>query len=196
MGHGSFPGSRDAEGHESTGIPFWLGRDPIPDVASTCSSRAHSPLPPAPLHLWVRGLGLALLLLLATMPAFAIDPMPFADRAEEVRFQNLLRELRCLQCQNQTLADSDADIARQLREEIFRMMNEGQSDAQIKDFLTARYGDFVLYKPPVKSGTWLLWFGPFLILAGAATALVVHLRKRRGVAAAPAANQARDEEDW
>jgi cytochrome c-type biogenesis protein CcmH len=136
------------------------------------------------------------LLLTASIPAFAIDPMPFTDRSEEVRFQNLLRELRCLQCQNQTLADSDADIARQLREEIFRMMNEGQSDDQIKDFLTARYGDFVLYRPPVKSGTWLLWFGPFLILAGAGVALVVHLRKRRGPAVAPVASQARDEEDW
>ncbi|MGE4069768.1 MAG: cytochrome c-type biogenesis protein [Lysobacterales bacterium] len=142
------------------------------------------------------GYFLIAMLLVSSMGAFAIDPMPFEDRSEEVRFQNLLRELRCLQCQNQTLADSDADIARQLREEIFRMMNEGQSDEQIKEFLTARYGDFVLYKPPVKSGTWLLWFGPFLILAGAALALVIHLRKRRGVTAAPAAGQARDEEDW
>lgn len=195
-GHGSFPGSRNTEGQDSAGIPFRLGRGRILDLASTRSSRAPHPVPRAPLHPWIRRLGLALLLLLATLPALAIDPMPFQDRAEEVRFQNLLRELRCLQCQNQTLADSDADIARQLREEIFRMMNEGQSDEQIKDFLTARYGDFVLYKPPVKSGTWLLWFGPFLILAGAAMALVVHLRKRRGVTAAPAADQARDEEDW
>ena len=126
---------------------------------------------------------------------FAIDPMEFTDRAEEVRFQGLLRELRCLQCQNQTLADSDADIARQLRNEVFRMIREGQTDDQIKDFMTARYGDFVLYNPPVKSGTWLLWFGPFVILGGGALALAVHLRKRRANAA-PVSNTAREEEDW
>lgn len=145
----------------------------------------------------LRILAFAALSLVAALPALAIDPMDFkGDRAEEVRFQDLLRELRCLQCQNQTLADSDADIARQLRNEIFRMMNEGQSNDQIKEFLTTRYGDFVLYKPPVKRGTWLLWFGPFLILAGAAVALVIHLRKRRGSGPAPAAESAREEEDW
>jgi len=134
-------------------------------------------------------------LMVTSMQAYAIDPMPFTDRAEEVRFQGLLRELRCLQCQNQTLAESDADIARQLRNEVFRMIREGQTNDQIKDFMTARYGDFVLYNPPVKMGTWLLWFGPFVILAGGALALAVHLRKRR-VDAAPVTSTARDEEDW
>lgn len=122
--------------------------------------------------------------------------MEFKDRAEEVRFQELLRELRCLQCQNQTLADSDADIARQLRVEVHRMMEEGKTNDEIKNFLTDRYGEFVLYRPRVETGTWLLWFGPFVILAGGALALVIHLRKRRGNAAAPLATTARDEEDW
>ena len=144
---------------------------------------------------WPRALLLAVALAFGTS-AFAIDPMPFADRAQEVRYQNLLRELRCLQCQNQTLADSDADIARQLRNEVFRMIGEGKSDDEIKDFMTARYGEFVLYRPKVESGTWLLWFGPFVILAGGALALVLHLRKRRTGATAPAATAARDEEDW
>ena len=123
---------------------------------------------------------MAVLLALALGNAtWAIDPMPFKDRAEEVRFQELARELRCLQCQNQTLADSEADIARQLREEIFRMMREGQDNDQIKAFMTARYGDFVLYKPPVKGGTWGLWFGAFVILAAAAVASRVGGARRR-----------------
>ncbi len=127
--------------------------------------------------------------------ALAIDPMPFNDRAEEVRFQDLLRELRCLQCQNQTLADSDADIARQLREEVFKLMREGRSNDEIKDFLIARYGEFVLYKPRVESSTWLLWFGPFVILAGGAIAVVLTLRKRRRIDST-ATNLPPDEEDW
>jgi len=137
------------------------------------------------------------LLLMTTSWAFAIDPMPFTDRAEEVRFQDLLRELRCLQCQNQTLADSDADIAKQLREEVFRLMRENQSNDEIKDFLIARYGAFVLYKPRVESSTWLLWFGPFVLLAGGAAVLFSSMRRRRAKEGAlipsPAPN---DEEDW
>jgi len=148
------------------------------------------------LRILLRSLVIALVLAATALPALAIDPMPFTDRAEEVRYQGLLRELRCLQCQNQTLADSDADIARQLRNEVFRMIREGKSDDEIKDFMTARYGDFVLYRPKVGSGTWLLWFGPFVILAGGALALVLHLRKRRAGAATPAATAVRDEEDW
>jgi len=97
--------------------------------------------------------------------AVAIDPLPFANPAEELRFQQLVRELRCLVCQNQNLADSDAELAKDLRAEVFELMRSGKDDAQIKQFLTDRYGDFVLYKPPVKPGTWLLWFGPLLMLA-------------------------------
>lgn len=108
---------------------------------------------------------LLLLLMSISFSVAAIDPLPFADRAEEVRFQNLVRELRCLVCQNQNLADSDADLAKDLRAEVFELMHGGKSDAEIKHYLTDRYGDFVLYKPPVKPGTWLLWFGPLLVLA-------------------------------
>ena len=138
----------------------------------------------------------AVALMLSTS-AFAIDPMPFNDRTEEIRFQELLRELRCLQCQNQTLADSDADIAKQLREEIFRLMREGQSNDQIKDYLIARYGEFVLYNPRVESSTWLLWFGPFALLAGGAVVLLRTMRKRRSMTSTPAlAGTPADEEDW
>ena len=139
---------------------------------------------------------LAVALLIACTSLAAIEPLEFADRAEELRYQQLLRELRCLQCQNQSLADSDANVASGLRQEIHRQMQAGRSDDEIKAFLVERYGDFVLYRPKVGSGTWLLWFGPFVILAGGALALVLHLRKRRAGAATPAATAVRDEEDW
>lgn len=104
------------------------------------------------------------LLLLVAFSAAAIDPLPFKDSTEETRFQNLVRELRCMVCQNQNLADSDAGLAKDLRAEVLELMQSGKSDTEIKHFLTDRYGDFVLYKPPVKPGTWLLWFGPLLVL--------------------------------
>ena len=117
--------------------------------------------------------------------AFAIDPLPFKDRAEEVRFQQLTRQLRCLVCQNQDLADSDADLAKDLRRQVFDLMRSGKSDAQIKDYLVARYNDFVLYDPPLKPGTWLLWFTPLaLVLLGAAIVLRILRQRARQVLAA------------
>ena len=125
-----------------------------------------------------------------------LDPaVEFTDQAQEHRYQQLLRELRCLQCQNQSLADSDSNVAGGLRLEIHKQMLAGRSDEEIKAFLVDRYGEFVLYRPEVKSGTWLLWFGPFVILAGAGLALILTLRKRRAQAAA-VAETTRDEEDW
>ena len=110
--------------------------------------------------------------------AYAIDPLPFKDRAEEVRFQNLTKQLRCLVCQNQDLADSDADLAKDLRKQVFDMMQSGKSDDEIKQYLVARYNDFVLYDPPLKPGTWLLWFAPFaLVLIGAC--VVARILRRR-----------------
>jgi cytochrome c-type biogenesis protein CcmH len=124
--------------------------------------------------------------------AFAIDPLPFKDRAEEVRFQHLAKELRCLVCQNQNLADSEADLAKELREQVFTMIQQGKSDAEIKSYLVARYNDFVLYDPPVKPGTWLLWFAPGVLVLIGAGVLTAILRKR--------ARQPLDatdaEEDW
>ncbi len=132
-----------------------------------------------------------LVLLALAPPLLAIEPLEFADRSEEVRFQKLLRELRCLQCQNQSLADSEANVAGGLRQEIHRQMQSGKSDDEIKAFLVARYGEFVLYNPPVKRSTWLLWFGPGAILLLGGLALVVHLRKRGHPAAA-----ASSADDW
>jgi cytochrome c-type biogenesis protein CcmH len=121
---------------------------------------------------------LLLAMLLVAPPALAIDPLPFKDRAEEVRFQHLAKELRCLVCQNQDLADSEADLAKDLRKQVFDLMREGKSDAEIKQYLVSRYNDFVLYDPPLKPGTWLLWFAPGILVAVGAGVLVNILRRR------------------
>ncbi len=120
----------------------------------------------------------AMLALTGVTHAQAIEPLPFANRAQELRFQQLTRELRCPMCQNETLADSNAPIARDLRNQIFQLMQQGKSDEQIKQYLVARYSDYVLYDPPLQPGTWLLWFGPLLILLGGATVVVIAIRKR------------------
>ena len=127
----------------------------------------------------MRGLA-GLLLMLFVGPALARDAAPLADDpALEQRMMLLSTELRCLVCQNETLADSRADLAIDLRNQIRTQMRAGKSDEEIKAWLTQRYGDFVLYRPPVKSTTWLLWFGPFVLLALAAAALLIYLRRRR-----------------
>lgn len=130
----------------------------------------------------MRKLVVALVLLVVSVAglriAHAIDALSFKDRAEEVRFQNLTRQLRCLVCQNQDLADSDADLARDLRRQVLEMMQSGKSDEQIKDYLVARYNDFVLYDPPLRPGTWLLWFLPGFLLTTGVGVLIGILRKR------------------
>ena len=122
------------------------------------------------------------ILLLSSAYAFAqvSDPTPlqFRDAAEETRFHQLTSELRCVMCQNQSLADSNAQIAHDLRREVLDLMNQGKSDAEIKRFLVDRYGEFVLYKPAVQRDTWLLWFGPGLLLLVGAIVIVVIVRKR------------------
>src|SRR6266704_2971027 len=101
------------------------------------------------------------------------------DPVIEKRLMKLSQELRCLVCQNETLADSRADLAEDLRKEIREQMKAGKSDQEIIAFLTQRYGDFVLYKPPVKSTTYLLWFGPFVLLIGGTFLLYKYLGQRR-----------------
>ncbi|ALN58181.1 cytochrome C biogenesis protein ccmH [Lysobacter enzymogenes] len=101
---------------------------------------------------------------LSAQPANDPAPLRYSDPAEERRFHDLVAELRCVMCQNQSLADSNAQIAHDLRREVLDLMRQGKSDAQIKEFLVARYGEFVLYRPRVESTTWLLWFGPALVL--------------------------------
>jgi cytochrome c-type biogenesis protein CcmH len=117
-------------------------------------------------------------------PAKPDAPLQFRDAAEEARVHALASELRCVMCQNQSLADSNAQIARDLRGEILQLMRRGLSDAQIEQFLVARYGEFVLYRPRVEASTWLLWFGPALVLlaGGAVVVAIVRRRSRATVA--------------
>jgi cytochrome c-type biogenesis protein CcmH len=105
-----------------------------------------------------------------------------AAEALERRVQKLAAELRCLVCQNQTIADSHADLATDLRRQIREMLLAGKTDQEVLDFMTQRYGDFVLYRPPVKSTTALLWAGPALLVAGGAGALIWVLRRRAKMA--------------
>ena len=120
-----------------------------------------------------------MLILLLPSLATAYEAQPLADNPQvEARLKTLAVELRCLVCQNQTLADSNAPLAEDLRREVREMIAKGMSDREIIDFLVQRYGDFVLYRPPWKASTTLLWIGPFFLLGVGAAALVVALRRR------------------
>lgn len=147
-----------------------------------------------------------LLLLFAMAPAFAqvashAAPLEFRDAAEEARFHALAAELRCVMCQNQSLADSNAQIAHDLRAEVLSLMRQGRSDDEVKQFLVQRYGEFVLYRPQVEAGTWLLWFGPLLLLLGGA-GVVWRIVRARSRDAAPSAgprgdaDASRQEQEW
>ncbi len=102
--------------------------------------------------------------LLLASSALASSALAWSENDQE-RYQSLLAELRCLVCQNQSIADSAAPLAEDLRSQVRNMIESGESDRRIRDYMTARYGDFVLYRPPLKPATWALWFGPFAVLA-------------------------------
>ena len=126
------------------------------------------------------------LLLLCLLSSFAMaqvqeEERPSDDPVIEQRLANLSRELRCLQCQNQTLADSPAGLAADLRREIREQMKAGKSDQEIIAFLTQRYGDFILYKPRVTYTTYLLWFGPFILLLAVLYVLFRYIKQRRDI---------------
>lgn len=126
-----------------------------------------------------------LITLLLCSTSMASDPLVFANAEQEARFLHLTRELRCLVCQNQNLADSDAPLAHDLRKEVFRMLEAGNSDEQIKTFLVDRYGDFVLYRPPVKSNTLALWLFPAVLLGIGAVVVLVAVRRQSRQPAGP-----------
>ncbi len=111
--------------------------------------------------------------------ASAKDAVPLADDpVTEQRLITISEEMRCLVCQNESLAGSRSDLANDLRKEIRILISEGKTDKQIREFMVERYGDFVLYRPPVKPITWLLWIGPFVILLAGIIGLLVYLRRR------------------
>ncbi len=120
-----------------------------------------------------------LLLLVFAVPASAEEAVPTGDPAVEQRLKALSHELRCLVCQNQSLADSNADLAVDLRNQVREQIVAGKSDAEIRTWLTDRYGDFVLYRPPLKTTTLMLWIGPAILFVAALAALFVTLRQRR-----------------
>jgi cytochrome c-type biogenesis protein CcmH len=126
---------------------------------------------------------LTLSMVLMASVSTAREAMPMAqDPQLEARVEVLSQELRCMVCQNESLASSRAELADDLRNEVRELIRSGKSDQEVKDFLVARYGDFVLYRPEVKPLTWVLWFGPFVLLGVAAIFLGVYLRQRRALA--------------
>jgi cytochrome c-type biogenesis protein CcmH len=143
----------------------------------------------------------ALAFLLTSLPAFAVvDPLPFKDHTEELRFQALTKQLRCLVCQNESLNDSAAPLAADLRRDVFEQMQSGKSDDDIKLWLTSRYSDFVLYDPPLRGGTWFLWFGPLLLFAMGGIVVFATVRRRSKAGTLSTAATVRPdsdiEDDW
>ena len=113
----------------------------------------------------------------STMSFAAIETYQFSNTEDEIRYQKMIAELRCLVCQNQNLADSNAELAQDLRAKTFEMINAGASNNEIAEFMVARYGDFVLYRPPLKGQTLLLWIGPFGILLIALIVFFITVRR-------------------
>lgn len=136
-----------------------------------------------------------LLILFLSVAVFAQEPLIFENEQQQARFDELTQELRCLVCQNQNLADSDAPLAHDLRREVHEMMLSGQSNEQIKQFLVERYGDFVLYRPPVQENTYVLWLAPLILLLVGALVLRSNIKKRTSLLDAeegPADNESRE----
>ena len=126
----------------------------------------------------LRVLCLAAILALTAFAALAQEPLVFDNPEQEARYNQLTLELRCLVCQNQNLADSDAPLAQDLRKEIYDMLQAGKNDDEIKTFMVERYGDFVLYRPPVQGNTLALWVMPVVILLIGAIGVFVAVRRR------------------
>jgi cytochrome c-type biogenesis protein CcmH len=146
-------------------------------------------------HAWRTGrdraLGLALCLAVSSFSVQAKEAPPTAqDPVVESRMVKISEELRCLVCQNESLASSHAELAGDLREEVRDLIRQNKTDAEVKDYLVTRYGDFVLYRPDIKPMTWVLWFGPFALLLSAAVVLVMYLRQRQSAAPAQALTDA------
>lgn len=121
-----------------------------------------------------------MLLWVLVMPAMAaVEVHQFDDPEQEARYKKLVAELRCTVCQNQNLADSNAELATDLRNKVYTMIRDGKTDAEIYSFMVERYGDYILYRPPVKTSTALLWLGPFIFMAVGVMVLINFIRRRR-----------------
>ena len=140
----------------------------------------------------MRVLLLAVLLAVNSMAYAVVDARHFDDPAKKQLYEKLTYELRCLVCQNENLAGSDADLAADLRNEIYQMVRKGKSEKDVLDYMVARYGQFVLYRPPVESTTLLLWGGPGLLL-GLGLILIVILARRRAASAGDVGDDERRE---
>ncbi|UCB55578.1 MAG: cytochrome c-type biogenesis protein CcmH [Thiotrichales bacterium] len=132
---------------------------------------------------------IAMTVLLAPVSAAPVVTYDFASEEQEALFNKLSNELRCLVCQNQAISDSNADLAKDLRDEIYGMLQQGKGEKEIVDFMVARYGDFVLYRPPMKPMTWALWFGPAIALVVGFFLVLRIVRKQRKAAAAEISNE-------
>jgi cytochrome c-type biogenesis protein CcmH len=136
--------------------------------------------------------------LLIALTANAIDPLPFENYQQEKRFQKLVAELRCLQCQNQNLADSDAALARDMRNQVFEMMQAGKSDPQIKQYMIDRFGEFVVYTPSFNARNAWLWILPFAVLGMGVGFVFWHFQRRpkRDKQTSEANTSRYNSEDW
>ena len=141
------------------------------------------------LHLIVRAMAMALLVVGLSMSAWAnIDTYQFDNPRQEAQYRALIEEFRCPKCQNQNLAGSDAPIAQDLKQKTYDMVKDGRSDAEIRQYMNERYGDFISYKPPVRPSTWILWFFPPVLLVFVMLAWFIRNRnssKRAAVIANP-----------
>lgn len=129
----------------------------------------------------MKALLVAIAVMFCAQPVLAIDSAPaFSDPVQQARYYELIRELRCVQCRGQSIADSNVGLAADLRREVRELMAAGESDKEILQYMTDRYGEYILYSPPLKPATWLLWAAPVLLVAiGGAAAVVVIIRKSR-----------------
>ncbi len=123
-------------------------------------------------------MGIALLFASNTVDASPVDTFEFKDEVTKVRFQALSKELRCPKCQNQNLADSNSPIAADLRRELYELLQQGKADSEVVDFMVDRYGEFVLYRPRFSNVTYILWFGPALLILIGVIVVIVILRKK------------------
>lgn len=132
-----------------------------------------------PARTWRTGLAALALAWAAAAVAAGTTYYRFDNPRQQARYDRLTEELRCLVCQGESIADSHADLAKDLRDQVHEMVAAGKTDRQVIDFMVDRYGDFILYRPPVEPATWLLWGGPFLLLCLAAAVALVRARRSR-----------------